>query len=81
MTFRNCQIEIDDNGQIIGGSLDRVFKNGKGKTFFFFSSFFSHDIIFFFFVLIAYTSLCTKGFKNLITDHFFPALFASDILL
>lgn len=44
MTFRNCQIEIDDNGQIIGGSLDRVFKNGKGKTFFF--SFFGYDIIF-----------------------------------
>lgn len=44
MTFRNCQIEIDDNGQIIGGSLDRVFKNGKGKTFSF--SFFGHDIIF-----------------------------------
>lgn len=44
MTFRNCQIEIDDNVQIIGESLDRVFKNGKGKTFF---SFFSHDIIFF----------------------------------
>lgn len=44
MTFRNCQNEIDDNGQIIGGSLDRVFKNGKGKTFFF--SFFGYDIIF-----------------------------------
>lgn len=74
MTFRNCQIEIDDNRQIIGGSLDRVFKNGKGKTFFFFSSFFSHDIIFFFFFSI-------DRLYYLITDHFFPALFASDILL
>lgn len=48
MTFRNCQIGIDDNGQINGGSLDRVFKNGKGKPVsFLFFFFFSHDIHFY----------------------------------
>jgi len=69
MTFRNCQIEIDDNVQIIGGRLGRVFKNGKGKSFFFPPFFLAMIYIL---VLIAYTSLCIQGFNNLIT---------SDILL